>query len=134
MDAASPDDHEPLTRDDMRRLEARFHAWLAELAAWPALHDGRFAALTGRLDEADRRADSLAASLDSGLDTIADDFDGLDSRSDRLESRITDLRTSTVAMLRGHREATTRATVIGLAVTVSLNAVLIASAVFAVTR
>lgn len=122
--AASPDDQETLTRDDLRRLEARVQARLAEVAAWPVLDDGRFAAMTDRLDQADRRADSLAARLDSGLGTIADRVEGLGNRHDLLDTRLADLRTSTVALLRCYRTATTRATVVGIAAAIVLNAVI----------
>ena len=76
------DGDEPVSRDDLRRVEARLEARLQEVFARLVLHDGRFAAMSDRVSQADRRADTFRSRLDSELAVVDRRFDGLDSRLD----------------------------------------------------
>ena len=86
----SPPDDGP-SRDNLRRLEARFDARFQELNARFVLHDGRFAAMGDRVNQTDRRLDALGALVDSRLRSVDRRFDGVESRLDQQDARLQEL-------------------------------------------
>lgn len=115
----------PATGDDLRRLEGRIDALLQEVIARLVLLDGRFAATTDRLNQLDRRADSFAARMDARFGAINARFDSLDTRHDHLDARNADLRAYAKELVSDYRAAMVRATVIGVAGTLVVNASMI---------
>jgi len=82
---------DPPTRDDLRRLEARVDARLQEINARIVLRDGRFAAVSDRINQTDRRTDALSGRIDSRLRSIDRRFDGIEIRLDQQDARLQEL-------------------------------------------
>lgn len=106
---------DPPTRDDLRRIESRIDAQMQEVSARLVLHDGRFAAMTDRINQADRRADAMAARFDARFRTIDRRFDTVDDRFDRSDARLTDTRDTLVDEIRVGRHQQSRTTLLGFA-------------------
>jgi len=79
---------DPVTRDDLRRLEERFDARFQEIKARIVLHDGRFAAMGDRINQTDRRCDALGARVDSQLRSMDRRFDGVETRLDHVAAQL----------------------------------------------
>ena len=73
--------------DDLRRLGARLDARLQEVNARIVLHDGRFAAMSDRINQTDRHADALSARIDTWMRSIDRRFDTADNRLDWQDER-----------------------------------------------
>lgn len=69
---------------DPRRVEAR----LQEVNARLVLHDGRFAAAGDRVNQADRRLETLSSRLNERLATVTRRADALDDHSERVEHQL----------------------------------------------
>jgi len=106
---------DPPTRDDLRRLEARFDARLQEVNARIVLHDGRFAAMGDRINQTDRRCDALAARIDSRLRSMDRRFDGMENRLDNTDARVQETQDRVLDELRGSRRQNTKTTLLGFA-------------------
>lgn len=78
----------PPTRDDLRRLEARLDARLQEINARLVMHDGRFAAMGDRVNQADRRNDALSARVEARMRSMDRRFDTIDIRLDVLAAQL----------------------------------------------
>lgn len=111
----------PASAEDFLRFEARLNARLGELMARLVLHDGRFVALTDRLNQHDRRADATSARVDAHFDAVDARFNRVDARHDLLNAKITDWYENSTAELKHHIHAHRRTTLIGFAVTTTIN-------------
>lgn len=128
-------DGQPAPQDpgeELRQVEARLEARIQEIAARLVLNDGRFAALTDRLNEAGRRADATATWMDSSFATIDRRFDTLDTRLDTADTRLTDTHHQLIDRMREHRAALGRTTILGLTATFLATGLLIASTMWLV--
>ena len=116
MSGGPTNDAARLTRDDLRRFEARMDARLQEVNARLVMHDGRFAALADRLSQTSRRADVLSDRVDSRLRSIDRRFAALDTRLDATDTRSGKARDQLIDALRDHNSAVARRTfaVLGL--------------------
>lgn len=106
---------DPPTRDDLRRIESRIDAQMQEVSARLVLHDGRFAAMTDRINQADRRADAMSARIDARFRTVDRRFDSVDDRLDRSDARLTDTRDTLLDEMRTSRHQHSRTTLLGFA-------------------
>lgn len=113
---------DPPTRDDLRRLEARFDARLQEVNARIVLHDGRFAAMSDRIHQSDRRTDALSARIDSRLRSIDRRFDGVENRLDNTDARVQETQDRVLDELRGSRRQNTMTTLLGFAGSTAVTA------------
>lgn len=128
MSPQPEDDNLFLTRDELRRLEARFDSRLqAELG----LRDDRVAAIASRIDLTEKYTDALAERLDDGLETVGRRFDALHSWFDGLDSKIVDWKDGMLQMMKENRDTVARITLIGVAATLvcALSAVLVVALV-----
>jgi len=105
----------PPRDDDLLRLESRIDARLQEVSARLVLHDGRFAAMTDRVNQADRRADTLSSRIDVQLRSIDHRFDAVDKRLDASEARMLDTRDQLLGEIRTSRDQHSRTTLLGFA-------------------
>lgn len=112
------------TAHDLRRVEARIDARLHEVVARLVFHDGRFAAMGDRIDQANRRADVLSPRIDARLLSIDCRFDALDTRMDLTDARVVEARDELADALRDHNRALSRTTLVGLALTCVVTAAL----------
>ena len=123
---------EPLSRKELRQFEARLDARVQEIAARLVLHDGRFAAMTDRLNQAGRRADALAARIDSSFDAVDRRFDSLDTRLDTADARLANTHDELVDLVYGHRAALRRTMILGLTATFLAGGLLAAGTLWVV--
>ena len=107
----------PASAEDFQRLEARLNARIQEILASLVLHDGRFAALTDRVNQHDRRAAATAARADARFDAADHRFDRTDARIGMHSEAIATWQKELTDELRHHLQALRRTTLIGLAVT-----------------
>lgn len=77
-----------VTRQELRRLEARLDGRLQEVNARVILHDGRFSAMGDRVNQTDRRSDASSARVDSRLRALDRRLDSLDARVRAMEGEI----------------------------------------------
>ena len=105
----------PPRDDDLRRLESRIDARLQEVNARLVLNDGRFAAITDRVNQADRRADALSARVDARLRAIDLRFDAIGHRLDASDARMADTRDRLLDEIRTSRSQHSRTTLLGFA-------------------
>ncbi|HEY8545457.1 MAG TPA: hypothetical protein VIL36_10435 [Acidimicrobiales bacterium] len=115
---------DPPTKDDLRQLESRIDARLQEVNARLVLNDGRFAAITDRVNQADRRADALSARVDARLRTIDQRFDAIDQRLDTYDARMADTRDRLLDEIRVTRSHHSRTTLLGFAGSTAVMATL----------
>lgn len=120
--AAGDDPSDRLAREDLRRFEGRLDARLQEIAARLVLDDGRFAALTDRLNQSNRRHDVIAARFDSRVRSIDNRLDALDTRLDAADARYLDVRDQLLDALRTNNAAMTRRTLLMLALSSAVTA------------
>lgn len=106
---------EPPSRDDLRRLESRLDARLQEVSARLVLNDGRFAAISDRVTQSDRRSDALSSRVDARLRTIDERFDTIDHRLDASEIRMAETRDRLLDEIRTSRHQHSRTTLLGFA-------------------
>jgi hypothetical protein len=88
---------------------------MQEVSARLVLHDGRFAAMTDRINQADRRADAMSARIDARFRTVDRRFDSVDDRLDRSDARLTDTRDTLLDEMRTSRHQHSRTTLLGFA-------------------
>jgi hypothetical protein len=104
-------DAELITRDDLRRLEARLDARIQGVGSRVTEHDGRLAVLSERADHLDRRCDILSERIDIQFRRVDDRFDMVDARLDRVEDLIGEVR----GEFRAGRRHQTKMTMLGVA-------------------
>lgn len=80
----------PATRDDLRGVEVRLDSRLQEVAARLVLHDGRFAAMGDRVNQADRRNDALSARVESRHKAFDRRFDAVDYQIEQAKGELRD--------------------------------------------
>jgi hypothetical protein len=115
---------EPPTRDDLRRIESRLDARLQEVSARLVLNDGRFAAISDRVNQSDRRTDALSSRVDARLRTIDQRFDAIDLRFDASEKGMADTRDRLLDAIRISGQQHSRTTLLGFAGTMMITATL----------
>jgi hypothetical protein len=107
-------------------------ARLQDVIARLVLHDGRFAAMTDRLNQADRRADTFRARVDSGFATVDRRLGRLGTRLDAHDARHDTTEGEMIDAARRYRAALYRTTVLGLVVTGVASGVLAGGTVWLV--
>lgn len=118
----SPDNAEPPTHDALQHLESRVTAHIDEINARLVLGDGRFSALTDRINQTERRADTAAARFDSRFTSIDRRLDHYDLRIGRLNSAITRMENEVTDEIQAAVQAVRRTTIIGFAVSSTIMA------------
>lgn len=104
-------DPEPLTRDDLRRLEARVDARLQWVHERMGVFDRQRSVLGERVDQLDLRCDMLSARVDSGLHRMNERFDAVESQLDRSHGNMREM----LDEVRAGRKYHSRMTMLGVA-------------------
>jgi hypothetical protein len=104
-------DPEPLTKDDLRRLEARVDARLQWVNDRMGMYDRQHSVLGERIDQLDLRCDMLSARIDSRLHRIDQRFDAVDTRLETSDGHMREMLHEVKAGRRYH----SRMTMLGVA-------------------
>ena len=108
-------DAEPLTRDDLRRLEARLDARIQEVRGRVVVQDGRVTAMGERIDQVDRRCDVLSERIDIQFRRVDHRFDAVEARFDHNDARMEEMLGDVKGEVRAGRRHQTRMTMLGVA-------------------
>lgn len=104
-------DAEPLTRNDLRRLEASINARLQRVGERLGLHDRQFTALGERIEQVDARCDVISARIDTRLHRMDRRFDSVESQLDTSDGHMREM----LHEVKAGRKHQSRMTMLGVA-------------------